>query len=286
MPEFQQLRPGDEDALVKFLVDRGASSIFLQSAFEREGLAASGQAPTLFYGAFRGTDLLGVVGQGARGTLWIQAPEHAAELARTLVAYSGRSPPSIAGPYAQVQLARKALGRDTHTARIDACETLYELELDELVVPTSLLDGKVERIHPTQRHLDVLIRWANDYAVEVLGLAQTHAHLAATREKIQRAITNNEIWMLLERGVPVARSSFSARTSNAVQVSAMYTPPEMRRRGFARSIVAASLADMHEKGIRLTALFMDPSNRAGQACVRSLGFKPTAYFGVLIFDRA
>src|SRR5437899_11064406 len=81
----------------------------------------------------------------------VQAPAHAATLAREAVRLSGRTVAGFSGPWDQVGAARQALGLGEGTARKDSCEDLYTLELRHLAVPPPLAAGQVRCRHQRTR---------------------------------------------------------------------------------------------------------------------------------------
>ena len=81
---------------------------------------------------------------------------------------------------------------------------------------------------------------------------------------------------------PVAMTGFNARLPEIVQVGAVYTPPLLRNKGYARLAVALHLAEARETGTRHAVLFAasDAAARAYQA----IGFLPTFAFALVLFS--
>ena len=52
---------------------------------------------------------------------------------------------------------------------------------------------------------------------------------------ISRAQRDGEQWVVEAAGVPVSYSAFNARLPDAVQVGGVFTPRDLRGRGYARS---------------------------------------------------
>lgn len=68
-----------------------------------------------------------------------------------------------------------------------------------------------------------------------------------------------------------------------VQVGGVYTPPEFRNQGYARSVVAGSLLEAREKGVGRAILFTGTEMNAAKRCYESLGFTPAGDYGLVIF---
>ncbi len=77
-------------------------------------------------------------------------------------------------------------------------------------------------------------------------------------------------------------SGFNARIAEVVQVGGVYTPPELRSRGYGRCAVAASLRDTRSAGARRAILFTDVDNHPAIRVYESLGFRRIGNYRILI----
>ena len=136
---IRPLDPQDAPQLEAFLLPRRDSSMFLRSNAKRGGLNHSeGTLEQTFVGALQDGEIVGVVAHGASGMLLIQAPDSAADLAQACVGLSQRPVTGLAGPIAQVDQARAALGLKAEDASYNRDEWLYGLDLCDLILPTAL----------------------------------------------------------------------------------------------------------------------------------------------------
>ena len=71
-------------------------------------------------------------------------------------------------------------------------------------------------------------------------------------------------------------SGFNARTSDTVQLGGIYTPPELRGRGYARAAIARQLQTERERGVGRAVLFTDDDNPNSTRCYAALGFRRLA----------
>jgi predicted GNAT family acetyltransferase len=76
-------------------------------------------------------------------------------------------------------------------------------------------------------------------------------------------------------------AGFNARLPGIVQVGAVWTPPEHRRKGFARAAVALHLAEARAEGVSRAILFT--SNPFAARAYRALGFSEIGRFTILLF---
>ena len=62
----------------------------------------------------------------------------------------------------------------------------------------------------------------------------------------------------------------------------MWTPPQLRGRGYARGVVGASLRDARAAGATRAILFTGDDNHAAQKAYRSLGFEVVGEYGLVL----
>jgi uncharacterized protein len=279
------IRPLDsQDAapLESFLLSHRDSSMFLRSNARRGGLADSGQVPLEAYvGAFLDEAIAGAVAHGLGGMLLLQAPECAGELARACVGLSQRPVTGLAGPLPQVAQATAALGLNVENASYNSDEWLYGLDLSDLIVPTALSSGAVACRPPLPGERDTLSDWRLAYDIEALGAANTDETRQRSSRFLDQQIADRNVWIALDDGAPVSLSAFNAALPDIVQLGGIYTPPELRGRGFARVAVAASLLAARERGAERAVLFT--SNPSAARAYEALGFLRTGRYAVVLF---
>lgn len=248
--------------------------MFLISNMRSAGLADHGQAYEGTYAAaFESGKITGVVAHYWNENLILQAPAHLDALCRAAVEGSKRPIGGFIGPCDQVSAAKEALGIDNANIQLDETEKLYSLRLDDLVEPDDLRSGKVggRRIEP--RDLDLITKWRIAYSLEALGQEDSPQLQARCRASIERSLKEGRTWVLEDQGVPVACSSFNAAIREAVQVGGVWTPPELRRQGYGRSIVAVSLLEARSQDAEKAILFTGETNIPAQKAYAALGFR-------------
>jgi RimJ/RimL family protein N-acetyltransferase len=269
------LTPGDEALLDAFLRPRIASSMILLSNLRAAGLHDRGERFEGTYAVlFDSASPIGVVAVYWNGNAIMQAPpEHAAELCKAALRASGRALVGMLGPAAQVAGALSGLGITPSALRLDSVEGLFELSLEQVRVPTALADGTIRVRAGAPEDLELLAAWRAAYCIETLQEPDTPQLHADSLEAERRGITDGHIWLAEHDGRPVATTGFNAVTREAVQVGGVYTPPELRGRGYARAAVAQSLLDMRMLGIERSLLFTGDDNPAAQRAYRAIGFQ-------------
>ena len=283
MTEIRILRPGDEGLLEEFLLPRIESSMFLLGNLRAVGLADRGQhLEGTYAAAFKGGKILAVVAHYWNGNLVFQAPDHLAALAQAAVEASGRAIQGLLGPQAQVDAAEIALGLDATQTMLDETEYLYRLALTDLVVPEGLRSGRLRGRRIERGDLDLLTRWRVGFSLEALGEEPGERLWQRCRAIAGRSLEQGRAWILEEGGNPVATSSFNASTAEAVQVGGVWTPPELRSRGYGRSVVAASLLDARTQGVMMSILFTGVRNVPAQRAYTGLGFQHIGDYSLML----
>jgi ribosomal protein S18 acetylase RimI-like enzyme len=286
-PTVRILQPSDEAALEAFLLPRIASSMFLLGNMRAAGLVDRGKPYQGTYAAaFVAGEIVGVVAHYWNRNLIFQAPVHVNKLWRRAVEASGRPIGGLIGPEAQVDTAKEALNIDECAIQLDETERLYRLELDELVVPHALASGQVVGRRAAPRDLELLVAWQVAYGAEALGEADTVDSRQRVRSAVQRLVKQNRTWVLEAGGEPVACSSFNTATEEAVQVGGVWTPPDIRSRGYGRAVVAASLRDARADGVTTAILFTGRENVPAQRAYEALGFQHVGAYRMLLLDAA
>jgi len=282
--ELKTLSLGDEAAVEEFLELRATDSMFLRSNARSAGLVDRGRSlEGTYVAAIEEGAVTAVAAHFWNGMLALQAPvpETLEPVARAAVARSGRELKGLMGPWPQVEAARRALGIGDRKTSLDSREDLFSVELADLRVPESLASGRVLCRRPRSDEIELAARWRVMFAEEALGRSDGEEMLAAARAEIARLQEQGSQWILVEEDRPVAYSAFNARLPDVVQIGGVWTPPELRRRGYARAVVAGSLLEARREGAERAILFTE--NLAARAAYEALGFRVVGDYGLVIF---
>jgi RimJ/RimL family protein N-acetyltransferase len=286
-PRIRVLQPGDEGALEAFLLPRIASSMFLLGNMRAAGLEDKGEPYQGTYaGVFSEGKIVSVVAHYWNDALVFQAPVHVDELWRKAVEVSGRPIGGLIGPDKQVDAVKNGLDIGESRIQLDETERLYTLALDELVVPDVLASGEAVARQAQRSDLAFLVAWRVAYSAETLGESETGGARERTRSTVERLIRQGHTWVLEVEGEPVACSSFNTATEEAVQVGGVWTPLDMRSRGYGRAVVAASLLDARADGVTTAVLFTGEENIPAQRAYAALGFQHIGAYRMLLLDPA
>ena len=98
----------------------------------------------------------------------------------------------------------------------------------------------------------------------------------------RRRIESQELW-LHDDGGPVAIAGVSTATGGAVRVGPVYTPADLRGRGYASALVGRRSAAARAAGLRCL-LYADLANPTSNAIYRAIGYRPVAELVRYEFD--
>ena len=270
------LRRGDEQALEAFLAPHAETSMFMRANSRAAGFEDRGEPMQATYAAaFEGEAIVAAAAHCWNGVLLIQAPRQTAEVAQAAVDASGRRLSGIIGPIDQVRTARDALVRVK--PRVDDVDDLYTLDLAALRIPERLARLSFRR--PRESELPLLVGWREQYLLETNLAAPGPRLREEARSGIELSHLQHTHWVLQDGGKPVAYTAFNARLPDIVQIGGVWTPPELRGRGYARCAVAGSLLQARAEGVRRAILFT--SSASGARAYEALGFVRTGQFGLL-----
>lgn len=279
------LRPGHESKLELYLRPRLSSSMFLLNNLRRSGLVDTGKRFAGTYAAlFAEGEIHGVVALYWNGMLVLQVEEDPGPLIAAIRKASDRPLTGLVGPRHQVDAAISHLEIKPGRMRLDEVEGLYQLELDLLRVPSALADERWtgRRIRPED--VELMTAWRVDYNIEALNEQDSHALRDRIRTYLEYAVDNRRFWVLEVDGQPVSSSGVNAVIDEAVQIGGVWTPPEFRRRGYARAAVAASLLDFRAQGVEKAILFTGDENLPAIKAYKALGFRRVGDFRLVLLQ--
>jgi predicted GNAT family acetyltransferase len=123
---------------------------------------------------------------------------------------------------------------------------------------------------------EVLGSWLMAFAGEALN--ETSAPDVATRVARWLNPTDERTMLFWDDGGPVSMAGLSGPTPTGIRVGPVYTPPVVRRRGYASNLVAAASQRELEGGRRACFLYTDLANRTSNHIYESIGYEPVRDF--------
>jgi predicted GNAT family acetyltransferase len=80
------------------------------------------------------------------------------------------------------------------------------------------------------------------------------------------------IWETI--GQPVSMAGYAGPTPNGIRIGAVYTPPEMRKQGYASAVTAGLSQYLLDQGYRFCFLFTDLLNPTSNHIYQQIGYQP------------
>jgi predicted GNAT family acetyltransferase len=181
--------------------------------------------------------------------------------------------PGLSGPKdlaaAAVQLWSARTGA---SARVVMAQRIYQLTH---VQPPRSAPGRARIARDEDRA--TITDWFAAFAAEALPAA---GHLSSRQSAEANAAANaagwiagGALWVWVDDGL-VAMAGAGGRTANGIRISAVYTAPDKRRRGYASSLVAALSQAQLDAGRRFCFLYTDLANATSNKIYQAIGYAP------------
>jgi uncharacterized protein len=269
----------DEAAFERFTAQHADTSMFLRSNARAGGLSKG-----LFFGAYDGRMMRGVLQLAGNGNLYPQSPDLSVLRALFDVARVDAPEFGVRGVLARASQARllvEMIEAPANAVALTRDERIWALDLAHLFEPKPVADGRWKVRTATTADLPLLLEWNADLRIGGLG-AEPGAELdAALQVTVRSWINGGSCLLLVVDGAPVSQAVYSALLPDQVQIGSVYTPPALRGRGYARGVVAAALLRVKAKGVRRSTLFTQ--NQAAEAAYVALGFRHTGDYHITLF---
>ena len=263
--------------------------MFLYGNMQSVGLVDHGRRfEGTYTAAFEDERITGVIAHYWNQYLVFQAPVHLGPLLEATVKASRRPVAGFIGPDDQVREAKQFMQVVQTDLKHDEAEELYSLALVDLRLPAILISREVRGRRARGDDLDLLTEWLSGLSVETLSEEDNSELRLRRRENAIKMIASGQTWMLEAKGQPIATSSFNAAVQDPdgagiVQVGGVYTPPNLRGRGYARAVVAASLLAVRPESVARAVLFTGASNIPAQRAYAALGFRRIGIYRLTFF---
>jgi len=94
-----------------------------------------------------------------------------------------------------------------------------------------------------------------------------------TKEEVARKINERVVLFWETAGEPVSMAALARVTRNAAAIGPVYTPPELRARGYAGSVTAALADHIFASGKTTACLYTNLRNPHSNRCYAKIGFR-------------
>ncbi len=140
---------------------------------------------------------------------------------------------------------------------------IHQLESVELIAKSS---GYLRLANESDRQL--ILEWYKAFELDAIGTNQENIHRI-----VDYHIKQNHAY-IWEDKIPVSMVFAGGSTPNGKRITAVYTPPEHRQKGYATSCVAALSQNLLDSGCKFCFLFTDLANPTSNHIYHKIGYRP------------
>lgn len=254
-------------ALAWLLESEAEHTLVLGLALSRASGEVADDPPAWFGTVEEGDRVVGAVFRTPPHLLGVTAlpGDGARRVAEAAAAAFDTLPGVVGEPAAVREVAR--LWAEDHPVVIRPDMEMAIHELTRLQMPR-LPAGRARE--GTLDDLPLLTRWVEAFE-EDTGIFSTGAE-ALTRELLRSGAVS--LWEV--GGDPVSMAATSGATPNAVRVSYVYTPPDLRGRGYAAAVTAHVTRQILDTGYPSAVLYTDRDDPVPNHIYRKLGYRRVA----------
>lgn len=154
-------------------------------------------------------------------------------------------------------------------ARVEVAERIFRLR--RVIPPQRPAEGSWRVAGASDRALiaDWLVAFFNEAVPEGPPIPDP---LAAADRWIAQVARIGYVWE--DGGSVVSLVGAGGETPHGIRIGPVYTPPEVRGRGYASSLTAAASQDQLDRGRQFVFLFTDLANPTSNRIYRAIGYEP------------
>ena len=195
------------------------------------------------------------------------APANAIEPLVDALAARGGELPGVTGP---AEAARAFAERWSRARGVTTTVTMEQglYELTEVVPPARTAPGALRVARAED--VDLVASWMEGFG----GDTRLPAHeREALRKSAAARVAGGGLFVWEHEGAPVSMASLQGATRHGIRVSFVYTPPELRGRGYASACVAAVSDRARASGKRFCTLYTDLTNPTSNSIYQHVGYR-------------
>lgn len=125
----------------------------------------------------------------------------------------------------------------------------------------------------TESYQPEILKWAEEMILEA-GLMTEANQMNRTLNQIKQDIKEHKIFLLEDNNQPVSMARKAGKTPNGSLINFVYTPPHLRRKGYATECVAKLSNLLLEEGNSYCFLFTDLANPISNSIYQKIGYRP------------
>jgi uncharacterized protein len=165
------------------------------------------------------------------------------------------------------EFAEAWLRRADVESRVRMRQRVYSLTS---VRPVQGVRGRPRSVAAADRAL--LLEWVHAFARETFSDVDPKAAERQVAARLDRGAGGFALWEHDDR--PVSLVGWGGETPNGIRIGPVYTPPDLRRQGYASALTASVSAKMLAAGRRFCFLYTDLENETANRIYGQIGYEP------------
>lgn len=145
-------------------------------------------------------------------------------------------------------------------------QKIYKIE--NVIMPKTVGELRLAQA----REIDLVTQWTTEFANESLPSPERKGP-EEWRPLAIRKIENGQVYLWFFGGEPVSMAHVGRPTRNGISVSGVYTPPHLRKNGYASAVVAHVSQKMLDSGKKFCVLYTDLSNPTSNKIYQNVGYR-------------
>ena len=188
--------------------------------------------------------------------------------------------PGVVGPKERAAQFVNAWRAETGaTPRLEIAQRIFAADHVDEPRPTS---GRMRDYEPGDR--EVAVRWMDEFVEE--ALPDDAPNPESSSNLVDRRHEDPDAGLVLwDDDGAVSIAGFGGRTPNGVRVGPVYTPPDVRGRGYASALTAALTQRLLGSGLRFCFLYTDLANPTSNSIYQRIGYRAVSDADLWTFSR-
>ncbi len=254
----------------RLLVEEAKNNLILGIADRVRAGRSYGGDPPYFVSVEDGADLVAAAIRTPPFPVILHCEEGRLDTIVPLVEHLSKADPELPGLNGEAGVA--AAFAEAWTERTGSClEVERRMRIYALydVKPPSGVPGRMRSV--ADEELDLIAEWIVGFQTEAVPGDPPSDPKGIARRFMESG--NLVVW---DHDGPASLAGSSRGTENAATISAVYTPPEKRRNGYASACVAALCERLLGAGKAFCTLYADLANPTSNKIYQQIGFRPVS----------
>ncbi|MFX1375710.1 MAG: GNAT family N-acetyltransferase [Promethearchaeota archaeon] len=133
--------------------------------------------------------------------------------------------------------------------------------------------GNHQFIKAVDSYENIILQWGREFISEALS-ERSEEMIERSLKQLEKDIDEGKIFLLLDNKKPVSMARKGGETPNGIAINNVYTPPRLRRNGYATECVAKLSKLFLNEGKNYCFLFTDLSNPISNSIYQKIGYYP------------